>query len=306
MADLERYTQTDPSLTVIIPTHNRPVLLRRAVASAIAQTCSAIEIIVVDDASAPPVQLPEYPQVRVIRLTPNRGGSAARNAGARAASTRWITYLDDDDELLPHMVEVSLAALTSTDLPAPVGVLSGLAEVNSQGQTIKTHRPPTLAKGHYFGMEPLPPGQSFASKQTLVVEREVLLGIGGFDESFTSRVHTDLFLRLNPACSLLGLSTVTYRLSAHDQPRVSSSLQRRQQNFERLWQKHQAVFTASKPQQVADFIFNHAYMLHRNGGQLAATRALVEAARIHPAHVLARLGSPFKAKLLQLQPSRRA
>ena len=102
------------------------------------------------------------------------------------------------------MVEVSLATLTSTDLPAPVGVLWGLAEVNSQGQTIKTHRPPTLAKGHYFGIETLPPGQSFASKQTLVVEREVLLGIGSSDESFTSRVHTDLFLRLNPACSLLG------------------------------------------------------------------------------------------------------
>lgn len=286
-------------LTIIIPTHNRPVLLKHAVASAIAQTHSAIEILVVDDASTPPVDLPDYPQVKVMRLPTNKGGSAARNAGAQAASTKWITYLDDDDELLPHMVEVSLAALAATDLPAPVGVLSGLAEINSQQQIVKTHLPPTLPKGAHFALEPIPSGKSFASKQTLVVEREVLLAVGGFDESFTSKVHTELFLRLNAVCSLLGLDTVTYRLRAHDKPRVSSSLQYRQQNFERLRQKHQAIFAAASSKQVADFVFNHAYMLYRNGYLLAATKALVEAASIRPIHVLARLGSPLKVRVLK-------
>lgn len=289
-----------PSLSIIIPTHNRPQLLRRAIRSALAQTTTGIEIIVVDDASDPPVELPDYPQVEIIRLSQNRGGSAARNIGAKAAKTRWITYLDDDDELLPHMAQVSLEALKNTTLPQPVGVLSALVEVNEQQQIRKTHTPPTLPKGSRFCLETIDPSLSFASKQTLVVERQVLLDIGGFDESFTSRVHTELFLRLNAVCSLVGLPVVTYRLAAHAGPRVSSSLQRRQQSFEHLIEKHQDIFLQYPRSRYADFVFNHAYMLRRRGYLLPATQAFMKAVSIHPVQAIARLGSPYKTRLVQL------
>lgn len=49
----------NPLLSIIIPTYNRPHLLPRAVNSALAQTLEDIEVIVVDDASPEPVQLPE-------------------------------------------------------------------------------------------------------------------------------------------------------------------------------------------------------------------------------------------------------
>ena len=290
-----------PTLSIIIPTHNRPQLLRRAIRSALAQTLPNIEILVVDDASEPPVALPDYPQVKVIRLAVGKGGAAARNIGAEAASAGWITYLDDDDELMPKMAEVSLSAIASTSLPQPIGILSALAELAPNGQTRKVHSPPTLPKGKRFCLEEIDRHHSFASKQTLVVERQVLLDIGGFDESFTSRVHTELFLRLNAVCSLVGISEVTYRLHAHNGPRVSSSLQRRQQNFHRLIVKHQALFSSYPRRRYADFVFNHAYMLKRNGYRIAAAAALFQALKIQPVQVIARLGSPYKAKLLKLQ-----
>lgn len=290
-----------PKLSIIIPTHNRPHLLRRAIRSALAQTLPGIEIIVVDDGSTPPVALPDYPQIKIIRLDPNQGGAAARNIGAKAAHANWITYLDDDDELLPNMAQLSLEAIAQTNLPKPVGVLSTLAELNPKGQTRKTHTPPTLPKGKHFCLEEIEPHQSFASKQTLVIERQVLLDIGGFDSAFTSRVHTELFLRLNPVCSFIGLPQVTYRLHAHQGPRVSSSLQRRQQNFRRLLAKHQALFSQYPRRRYADFVFNHAYMLQRNGHHLAALSALSQAFTIHPIQTIARLGSPYKARLLKLR-----
>ncbi len=274
-------------------------MLRRAVRSAIAQTLPNVEIIVVDDGSTPPVALSDYPQVKVIRLEPNRGGAAARNAGAKAATTSLITYLDDDDELLPHMAQVSLEALSQTTLPTPVGVLSALVEVNEKRQIFKTHSPPTLPKGRHFCLESIDRQHSFASKQTLVVPRQVLLDIGGFDELFTSRVHTELFLRLNPVCSLVGLPTVTYRLSAHDGPRVSSSLEKREKNFCRLLEKHQPLFLSCPRSRYADFVFNHAYMLRRRGYWVAATNAFAWALRIHPLQAIARLGSPYKTRLLK-------
>lgn len=287
-----------PRLSIIIPTHNRPQLLRRAIRSALAQTISNIEIVVVDDGSKPPVALPDYPQVKVIRLFPNQGGAAARNIGAKAANARWITYLDDDDELMPQMAQVSLEAIAKTTLTEPVGILSALAELDPQGHIRKVHTPPTLPKGKHFCLEEINRNQSFASKQTLVIERQVLLSIGGFDESFTSRVHTELFLRLNPVCSLVGLPIVTYRLYAHEGPRVSSNLERRQQNFHRLLKKHQAVFLKYPRRRYADFVFNHAYMLRRNGYRMAAFKALGQALKIHPLQTVARLGSPYKSRLL--------
>ena len=292
-----------PALTIIIPTHNRPKMLRRAVRSALAQTLPDLgpnlEIIVVDDGSEPPVALPEYPQVKVIRISPNRGGAAARNIGAKAAIAPLITYLDDDDELLPQMAQVSLEALSQATLPKPVGVLSALVEVDKKQQIAKTHSPPTLAKGCHFCLEDIDLQHSFASKQTLVVPRQVLLDIGGFDESFTSRVHTELFLRLNPVCSLLGVPTVTYRLTAHDGPRVSSGLEKREQNFRRLLEKHQTVFLSYPRRRYADFIFNHAYMLRRRGYPIAAAKAFLRALRVQPIQAIARLGSPYKTKLLK-------
>lgn len=288
-----------PRLSIIIPTHNRPQLLRRAIRSALAQTISNIEIVVVDDESKPPVALPDYPQVKVIRLSPNQGGAAARNIGAKAANARWITYLDDDDELMPQMAQVSLEAIAKTTSTEPVGILSALAELDSQGHIRKVHTPPTLPKGKHFCLEEINRNQSFASKQTLVIERQVLLSIGGFDESFTSRVHTELFLRLNPVCSLVGLPIVTYRLYAHEGPRVSSNLERRQQNFHRLLKKHQAVFLKYPRRRYADFVFNHAYMLRRNGYHMAAFKALGQALKIHPLQTVARLGSPYKSRLLK-------
>ncbi len=295
---------TSPQLSIIIPTHNRPELLRRAVASALGQTVTDLEVLVVDDGSTPAVDLPPQARLRVIRLEPNQGGAMARNQGALSASAQWITYLDDDDVLQPTMAATALAAIQHlpADLPAPVGLLFGLSIVNSRGQTLETHLPPTLIRGSHFCLETIPPGTSCFTKQSLVVEREVLLGMGGFDPSFSSRVHTELFLRLNPVCSLWGIPEVTYHLSAHEGNRVSSNPQRRQQSFDQLLAKHQDVFARQPRQTVADFVFNHAVMLQRSGQRWAAVKAWGKAFAIHPVQAIVRLGSPHKQRILKTMP----
>jgi hypothetical protein len=278
----------NPQISIIIPTYNRPDLLPRAVKSALAQTVEDLEVIVVDDASPQPVTLPEHPRLRIIRQPVNKGGAATRNAGIEAARGRWITFVDDDDQMLPHLVAVSLAALEKTDLPKPVGVLSGLEVVNTDGKIIDTRLPPTLAKGKHFCLEPIAAGQSFFCKQSLVVEREVLLEIGGFDESFSSRVHTELFLRLNQVCSLLGLPIVTYQLLSHSGSRVSRNPSLRQKNFKCLIQKHESLFKAH-PKMFAQFVYEHALNSYEVGQTLAAISHVFWAMRIHPRHTLSRV-----------------
>lgn len=285
-------------LTIIIPTYNRPHLLPRAVESALGQTLDEIEVIVVDDASTEPVQLPEHPKLRVIRLENNQGISAVRNIGAKAARSRWITFLDDDDILLPHHAEVALKALRETTLPPPVAALSGMEVVTPTGQVLQTRIPPTLKRGAYFHLEDIPSDQSFLSKQTLVVERELLLGLGGYDEAFSSREHTELFLRLNPVCSLLGIPAVTYRQTAHQGARLSQADKLRQLDFARLLRKHKTVFQAH-PQGFANFLYSHAEKSYSQGQPLAAFKALLWAIRLKPRHILGTLTWPYRNQLNQ-------
>ncbi|MEM8778276.1 MAG: glycosyltransferase family 2 protein [Cyanobacteria bacterium P01_G01_bin.49] len=279
---------SQPQLSIIIPTHNRPHLLPLAIQSALDQTVKDLEVIVVDDGSAEPVKLPEHPQLRLVRLPENQGNAAARNAGAKAAKGRYISYLDDDDRLLPCMAEVSLKALNNSNLPQPIAVLSGLEVVNLEGKVIRTRFPPTLPLGSHFFLEEIEPEKSFISKQTLVVERELLLKIGGYDENLKSRVHTEMFLRLNPVCSILGVPTVTYRLISHQGPRISKNPSLRQISFCYLVEKHQAIFQAH-PKRFADFVYKHAITSYKLGQKQAAILSLLRSLTIHPRYILGQI-----------------
>lgn len=274
-------------LTIVIPTQDRPHLLPCAVDSALAQTMGEVDVVVVDDGSAEPVRLPHHQRVRVVRLERSRGNAGARNAGLREAQTRWVSCLDDDDLLLPTFAEISLSALEAASLPPPVGVVSGVAMLDRSGREAERRLPPTLACGAHYSLEPLPPGRSFNAKQTLVVETAVLRGIGGWDESFRSRTVTELFLRLNPVCSLLGIDEVTYHLREHDGARLSRDPGLRQASFAQLVAKHGALFE-TYPQRYAEMILDHALMSLQVGQRGPAARSIAQAWRRSPTATLRR------------------
>ena len=281
-------------VSIVIPSRNRPELLRRAAASALGQSFEDLEVVVVDDASETPVALPEDRRLRIVRLPRQSGGAAARNAGLRAARGRWIAFLDDDDTLLPEMVEVSLDALAGADLPRPVAAISGIEVVDAEGRVLATRIPPERrAKGEHFFLEPIEPNRSYLTKQTLIVERDVLQGIGGWDPAFRSRVHSELFLRLNPECSILGLPRVTYRLSAHRGPRVSRDRTLRQESYQRMVAKHRLAF-AAHPEPFAEFAYAHARRSIEEGQRWSAATTLLQAARLAPRPILARLARDSK------------
>lgn len=286
-----------PQLSIIIPTRDRPQLLPRAVQSALSQTMTDLEVIVVDDASTQPVDLPVDPRLRVIRLSTPRGGAGARNVGTEAAQGRWIAYLDDDDCLLPHMAAVSLDAIALATLPPPVAVISGIDVVDDAGKTLETRLPPpSRPRGCHFALEALEPGKSYNTKQTLVVEREIILQLGGWDEAFRSRVHTELFLRLNPACSIVGLPVVTYQLYEHPGARVSRNSSLRQESFQRLINKHEAIFRAH-PQMFANFVYDHARMLYRMGDKSQALSSVFWAMQIDPLPTIKKLIHRWRSHL---------
>lgn len=88
-------------ITVVITTHDRPELLREAIASVEAQRFDEWDVIVVDDGSRPAVTLSPLQggRIRLLRNEVAQGPSEARNTGMRTATGEVIFFLDDDDLL---------------------------------------------------------------------------------------------------------------------------------------------------------------------------------------------------------------
>jgi len=104
------------SIAVIIPTHNRHLLLKEAIVSVIQQTLPPDEIIVCDDASAPPVSgkalRDEFGgNIQVLRNDTPHGLAWVRHQGVEASTADYITHLDDDDLLAPNLLEEGVRIL---------------------------------------------------------------------------------------------------------------------------------------------------------------------------------------------------
>ncbi|MDR0827334.1 MAG: glycosyltransferase family 2 protein [Desulfovibrio sp.] len=106
----ERTDHAIPAVSVIVPTHNRPGMLKHALQSLARQTFRDFEVLVVNDAGQDVSALVESFTDRIsISLhthAQNKGIAAARNSGIAASRGNYLAYLDDDDVFLPRHLEV--------------------------------------------------------------------------------------------------------------------------------------------------------------------------------------------------------
>ncbi len=84
-------------ISVVIPTCNRPRLLKEALDCVLKQSLQPIEIILVNNGDEPLAQFPVPSHVHIIEAPRRAGASQARNIGAAAATSEYLAFLDDDD-----------------------------------------------------------------------------------------------------------------------------------------------------------------------------------------------------------------
>jgi len=182
-----------PSVTVVMPTYNSSRFVLQALESLFAQSRPPDEIVVVDDGSTDDTFdciSPYLPRI-IYHREKRRGVAAARNAAIALSSGDLIAFLDADDWYLPdHLSHLTQRLVGHAELGL---VECGWRRVNKEGIALADVEPwhwvPRLDMNAWLLWKPVFPG-------AMMVRREWLQSIGGFDESLDISSDVDLTLRL--------------------------------------------------------------------------------------------------------------
>jgi glycosyltransferase involved in cell wall biosynthesis len=263
-----------PSVSVVIPTHDRPDFLRKAVLSALEQDYSGpIEVLVVFD-NCDPLDigaLASRDERTIVTLTNSRkpGPLGARNAGIAAATGDVIAFLDDDDEWLPSKIsrQVDLLASGSADM-----VFTGVRFVAGNRYRDYIPRPP--ADDPVRG---LIAGGVFMPLQTMIVWRSALEP-DLLDEEFPTGGDQELVLRLMLRVRMACIAEPLALMNRAHSTRLSMDYERMLGNVTYMRAKHAQLFRKYRPNLSASHArFALLALANRNRAEARrwAARALV-------------------------------
>ncbi|OYR41436.1 glycosyl transferase [Halorubrum sp. Eb13] len=204
--------QSQPLVSVVIPTYNRSEHLPDAVESVVEQTYDSIELFIVDDGSPKPVaktltdsDLDRLDSVTFIRHNENRGANVARNNGIRASKGKYVAFLDDDDRW--HETKISRQVETFESSAPEVGVVYTGKRTDSPSGTMVTA--PT-AEGNVI--KELLKGTNFGQFSSIMVAADAIDAAGLPDERFPAWQDREWFFRLAKHCHFKPVQeTLTFR-----------------------------------------------------------------------------------------------
>ncbi|MBH5130195.1 glycosyltransferase [Streptomyces sp. NPDC048405] len=181
---------------VVVPTLVRDTLADCLAALVAAHGPDPDEIVLVDDRPYPDADpdalehaltvLGDLRERTVVLRSGGRGPAAARNTGARAVTSPWTAFLDDDVQVGPHWCDQLIQDLAEA---APdTGAVQGVIAVPLPGE-----RRPTDWERGTAGL-----AQARWITADMAYRTDVLKQVGGFDERFTRafREDADLALRV--------------------------------------------------------------------------------------------------------------
>lgn len=179
---------------VIIPTFNRADVMVKAIESVLAQTYKNFILHIVDDGSTDHTQLvlekyKDHPQIKIYLQT-NAGVSSARNLAAKQGTGQWISFLDSDDEWMPHKLETQINYLIQNPdchfLHSEELWIRNGVRVNPKVKHLKSNDNIFIRSLDFCIISP----------STVILTRKLFLTHQGFDDSFIVCEDYDLWLKI--------------------------------------------------------------------------------------------------------------
>lgn len=189
------------TVSVIIPVYNRAKLIDCSINSVINQTYPINEIIVIDDGSIDgtyDLVKSSFPQV-ILKYQENKGVSYARNVGINSAKSKWIAFLDSDDEWLPNKVEEQIDLLNTNSSFKICHTDEIWIHNQVRVNPMKKHR--KYGGNIYNNCLPL----CVISPSSVIIHKDIFNDVGLFDEELPVCEDYDMWLRICSKYSVLFL-----------------------------------------------------------------------------------------------------
>lgn len=209
-----------PTVSVLIPSHNRVSFLRDCVNSVFAQTFTDWELIVADDGSGAETRgyletLRADSRVQLLFLPHCGNPGAVRNAAARIARGTWLAFLDSDDSWHPAKLATQLAALRAG--PRHLWGYTAVERIDAGGRVIPD--PPgwrgVYPQGHI--LEEVIRWRMAVPMPSVIVHRDLFERVGGFDVTHPMFEDYDLWIRLARASGASAVETRLACVRLHDE-----------------------------------------------------------------------------------------
>ncbi|KYK27617.1 hypothetical protein AYK20_02500 [Thermoplasmatales archaeon SG8-52-1] len=222
-------------VSIVITTYNRPELLRIAIKSALMQTYSNIEVIVVDGSSDNKTsEVINYYKNKIVVVKDKRniGVSAARNIGIKKSSGNYITFLDDDDIFHPKKIERQIKIF---EKKSNIGMVYCPVATKINNQLI--YKPLNEKNNHWIRLRFKNP-----IIMTPLIKNECLSICGIFDESLRYHEDRDLWYRIGKKFQFGFSNSPDYIWHNLEIARLSTQKETICKNKEKLYEKHKNDF----------------------------------------------------------------
>jgi glycosyltransferase involved in cell wall biosynthesis len=197
-----------PKISVVMSVYNGALFLGEAIKSILNQTCQDFEFIIINDASTDDTSkvLAEFTDSRIIVLKndENIGMTKSLNIGIRHAKGQFVARMDADDISLPQRFEKQLLFLENNPEYALVG--SSYFKIDEAGNKVSIIK--VLADDLAIRRELKK--QNWFGHGTVMIRRQVLAEMGGYDERFKYSQDYDLWIRVSSRFKMANIEEPLY------------------------------------------------------------------------------------------------
>lgn len=207
-------------VSIIIPSFGRASQLKRAIRSALNQTYSNIEIIIVDDngLNTPnsvftqnAIDSFSSEKIKLIRHKVNMGGSVARNTGIEHSEGYYVAFLDNDDEFEPTKIEKQVHCLKNLD-----NQNLGVVAHHSFWKNNMCVEVPEIPDTNNINFKILSGQINLGIGSTFLCPKRLLQNINGFDPSFKRHQDIEMILRFLEKFNFIFLPEVLSKIHIDD------------------------------------------------------------------------------------------
>ena len=270
-------------VSILIPCYNGEKFVAEAIESALGQTHSNVEIVVVDDGSTDnSVEvLKSFGDRIIFEAGPNQGACVARNRAFELCTGDYIQYLDADDKIVPHKIERQLPLLENNQADMVLCKFGLFGDHKGERPEKRIHPEPAGDPFLYFS-------EFYIGTPAALYRRSFVDKSGGFLPGLNRGQEADFHLRvaaLNPRVAMVDEIMVWVRM--HDGDRISKRPSEINQIVTTLchlddYMNHHKARTPERRKLVAKNLLESSRSCFATGDQPIAKQGIRKAIEIDP------------------------